>query len=490
MSVHDIAKLGKLLAQFLAGFACCFSRPAGRALLAAYVRGLLSDVQRKNAEAIALYQNLAPRTLQRFLESIVWDEQMLRDRCQQLVAAEHAHPDAIGCIDETGTAKSGRHTAGVKRQYNGNRGKVENCVNNVAISYSAPGFNCLLDAQLYLPEEWVADPVRRKENYIPDDVVFKTKPQIALDLVDRAIGHGIEVTAWTADELYGRDGAFLDGLDERDQAFVVEIPPNARVWLTKPKVLKNPAPGGKGRPKKYPRLRKRDQQPSKVQNLAKHSPAFREQAPQRYRVKDTQHGAEIWEIRWQTCWRKSHADAMVSNQCTLVVARNVLTGEIKYFLSNRVPGRGGWSLRKILRIAFGRWPVEDCFREAKEELGLDHFECRGWRCIHRHLYVTILSQLFCARVRQQLSPSEDVISGELLTVEQVRRAVNVFLDGLDLAPRQRRQRYQDEVNRQAYHARRNAQAAKSHRKTRRKRLTDLVIDPDKIKSVPPTAPPC
>src|SRR5690606_30441218 len=112
----------------------------------------------------------------------------------------------------------------------------------------------------------------------------------------------------------------------------------------------------------------------------------------------------------------------------------------------------------------------DCFREAKEELGLDHFECRGWRCIHRHLYVTILSQLFCARVRQQLSPSEDVISGELLTVEQVRRAVNVFLDGLDLAPRQRRQRYQDEVNRQAYHARRNAQAAKSHRKTRRKRL--------------------
>ena len=167
MSVHDIAKLGKLMAQFLAGFDCCFSRHAGRALLAAYVRGLLSDVQRKNAEAIALYQNLAPRTLQRFLESIVWDEQMLRDRCQQLVAAEHAHPDAIGCIDETGTAKSGRHTAGVKRQYNGNRGKVENCVNNVAISYSAPGFNCLLDAQLYLPEEWVADPVRRKENTIP-----------------------------------------------------------------------------------------------------------------------------------------------------------------------------------------------------------------------------------------------------------------------------------------------------------------------------------
>ena len=73
-------------------------------------------------------------------------------------------------------------------------------------------------------------------------------------------------------------------------------------------------------------------------------------------------------------------------------------GVPKYFLSNRVPGHDGWSLRKILRVTFGRWPIEDCFREAKEELGLDHFECRGWRCIHRHLFVTILSQLFCARV--------------------------------------------------------------------------------------------
>jgi SRSO17 transposase len=156
--------LGKLLARFLANFACCFARPAGRALLQVYVQGLLSDVQRKNVEAIALDQRVAPRTLQRFLESIAWDEQRLRDRCQQIIAADHAHPEAIGCIDETGTAKSGNHTAGVKRQYNGNRGKIENCVNNVALAYSAPGFDCLLDARLYLPQEWIDDPARRKKH--------------------------------------------------------------------------------------------------------------------------------------------------------------------------------------------------------------------------------------------------------------------------------------------------------------------------------------
>lgn len=163
MSIKDIAKLGRLLGQFLALFAGCFARPEGRRLLEVYVGGLLSDVQRKNVEAIALDQKVAPRTLQRFLSSIVWDQVMLRDRCQQLIATEHAHDEAIGTVDETGTAKSGRHTCGVKRQYNGNRGKIENCVNNVAIAYSKPGFSCLIDAQLYLPEEWAQNDALRKK---------------------------------------------------------------------------------------------------------------------------------------------------------------------------------------------------------------------------------------------------------------------------------------------------------------------------------------
>jgi SRSO17 transposase len=167
MSIHDIAKLGRMLGQFLRNFRDCFSSAPGRVLLAVYVRGLLSGVGRKNAEAIALDQDVAPRTLQRFLESIVWDEEKMRDRCQQIVARDHADPDAIGCVDETGTTKSGDQTAGVKRQYNGNRGKIENCVNNVALAYSAAGFDCLLDARLYLPQEWADDSARRKKTTYP-----------------------------------------------------------------------------------------------------------------------------------------------------------------------------------------------------------------------------------------------------------------------------------------------------------------------------------
>jgi SRSO17 transposase len=163
MLIQDIAKLGELLGQFLSLFSDCFVSIKGRHLLDVYVRGLLSGVQRKNVEAVALDQNVRPRTLQRFLGAMVWDHEKLRDRCQQLIATEHADLEAIGTIDETGTAKSGKHTCGVKRQYNGNRGKIENCIDNVAIAYTQPGFSCLLDAQLYLPEEWANNPVLRKK---------------------------------------------------------------------------------------------------------------------------------------------------------------------------------------------------------------------------------------------------------------------------------------------------------------------------------------
>lgn len=163
MSLKDIASLGKMLAQFLALFADCFCSQPGRKLLRVYVQGLLSDVQRKNVEAIAADQNVKPRTLQRFLESIKWDHARLRDRCQQIIAKDHADSQAIGIIDESGTAKSGNHTAGVKRQYNGNRGKVENSIVSVALSFATPSFHSLLDACVYLPEEWANDPARRKK---------------------------------------------------------------------------------------------------------------------------------------------------------------------------------------------------------------------------------------------------------------------------------------------------------------------------------------
>ncbi len=167
MTLKQISALGRKLSLFLALCADCFGRREARELLRVYVQGQLSNLHRKTAEAIALEFQTAPRTLQRFLESIKWDEEELRDRCQQIIATDHAHPEAIGCVDESGTAKSGKETVGVGRQYNGNRGKIDNCVVGVHLSYAAPGFQVLLDSELYLPEEFANDSARRKKHTCP-----------------------------------------------------------------------------------------------------------------------------------------------------------------------------------------------------------------------------------------------------------------------------------------------------------------------------------
>jgi len=326
-----------------------------------------------------------------------------------------------------------------------------------------------------------------KKNYIPEEVVFRTKQEIALEQIDRSLGHGIRVAAWTFDEFYGRDHKFLDGVEERKQVFVAEVPVDFHGWVRQPHVLrKGPETGhGRGRPKKYPRLA-RGIHSSEVRTLVKYSPVFRKQSWQRYRVKDTDKGPEVWEVKWAVFWRKGESGLPGRRHC-LIAARKVLTGEMKYFVANRVPGEGGVTLRWLLRVAFGRWPVERCFREAKDELGLDHYQVRGWRCVHRHFYVTQVSHLFCARIRQQYDDAADPDLGRL-TIEQVRGAVGAWLEAAAMKPSARNERYEHELENIRYHQRRNEQARKSHTKTRLAKLTALGIDADHIKSCIPDDP--
>jgi len=305
---------------------------------------------------------------------------------------------------------------------------------------------------------------------------------MGLELIDRALAHGVRVQAWTFDEGYGRDTAFLDGLEDRRQVYVAEVPTNFHGWVIRPQVLEDGPARRSGRKKKYPRLA-RNCPSSEVQNLARYSPIFRDKNWQRYRIKDTQRGPQVWEVKWSVFWRKM-ANGLPGRRHCLIVARNVLTKEVKYFVSNRVPGERGITVRRLLTVAFQRWSVESCFRQAKEELGLDHYEVRGWRCVHRHFYLTQLSQLFCARVRQKFdaaTPRDDPL--EHLTMEQVRRAVNAWLQAAERPTKT--EQLQQELAKQQYYQRRNAQARKSHTKTQKAHLESLGIHVDRIKSCIP-----
>jgi SRSO17 transposase len=410
MDGKQVEALGRELMSYLAEFGDCFGRSEPREHLRRYVQGQLMDLPRKSIEPMALASTTPPRTLQRFLEEVQWDEGRLRDRLQAMVVRDHAHPQAIGTIDESGHPKKGRHTAAVKRQWCGNTGKIDNCVVSVHLGYVADDFQCLLDSDLYLPREWADDSARRAAAHIPDEVVFRKKTDIALAQVQRALANGVRVAAWTFDEWYGRDGGFLDGLEGLGQNYVAEVPVTFSGWLREPGMLLRPTPREmrqKGRKRRFPRLARKAPRASEVRNLVTCSPVFTRQKWQRFHIKEGEKGPMVWEVKHARFFRK-RPDGRPGPAGCLIVARHALDhDEMKFFVCNRLPGSGDVSLEGLLWTAFSRWPIERCFQQAKDELGLDHFEVRGWRSIHRHLYITQLSHLFCGRVHQKLREKND-----------------------------------------------------------------------------------
>ena len=407
MDVVQIRNMGKELEKFLSEFDDCFSRSEPRKNLRTYVRGQLSDLLRKSVEPIALEAGVRPRTLQFFFSAGRWDDPRLRDRTQSIVARDHAHRQAIGVIDETGSPKKGRHTPAVQRQYCGNTGKIDNGVVGVHWAYVAGDFQCLMDSDLYLPEAWANDGDRRREAGIPDEGVYRKKTRIALDQVGRALGNGIRVAAWTFDEWYGLDREFLDGMDALGQSYIGQVPSDFFGWLRPPQGLVKPAGGASGK-RRFPRLACKTLPACAVENLGRYSPIFTGQKWRRFRVKEGENGPRVWEVKVGHFYRKHGPEGLPGPTHMLIVARHVLEpDELKYFLSNGVAGRDGLTLEWLLWAAFSRFPVERCFELGKRDVGLDHFEMRTWRGIHRHLYVSQLSLLFCARVHQRLRKKND-----------------------------------------------------------------------------------
>jgi len=406
MDVGIITGVGRELKHFLQQFDDCFSRSEPRENLQRYVQGQLSDLERKSIEPIALAAGVPPRTLQYFLSSVIWDHRRLRDRIQWIVGSDFAHPNAIGLIDETGNPKKGMYTCGVQRQWCGNTGKVDNCVVGVHLGYVLGDFQCLLDSDLYLPQEWANNIELRQKTKVPEEIQFRTKPEIALEQVGRALKNGIRFFALTFDELYGRSGPFLDGLDDLGQNYVGEIPSDFVGWLREPHILQKPTPAEKrkkGRKRQYPRLARKALPACEVRNIAVYSPIFSKQKWQRFRIKDGEKGPVVWEVKVSKFYRKQGEKGLPRQAHTLIVARNVLdTKEVKYFLTNMSLTSPGVNLQRLLWVAFSRWPIERCFEIGKRELGMDHFEVRSWQGIYRHFYVSQLSLLFCARVHHDL----------------------------------------------------------------------------------------
>jgi SRSO17 transposase len=399
MDTDQIRRLEPKLVQFLSHFDDCFGRKDTRAHLGVYVRGQLSDLPEKSVEPIALEADVAPRTLQEFLSQLKWQEDWVRDRLQRLVAAEHQGPHTIGLFDETGDPKKGDKTPGVQKQWCGRLGKTENCVVTVHLGLARGDFHCLLDGELFLPESWDADRDRCREAGIPDDMVYRPKWKIALELYDRAVGNGVRFDWLTFDEGYGGKPELLRELATRSQRYVAEVPRNLVGWLDPPRVVTRPYhKNRRGRGRKVPRLAS-GSRPARRVDAWLDDPRLRDQPWQRFRVKDGEKGPMAWECK-HTMLTVKGADGLPGETLHLLVARDVLDpDELKFFVSN-APSETG--VGTLLLVAFSRWRVERCFEDQKGEIGLDQYEGRRYPGLKRHLILSEVSYLFLARVREEL----------------------------------------------------------------------------------------
>jgi SRSO17 transposase len=400
MDANQIRRLQPSLERYLNRFGDCFARRDTRAYLPVYVRGQLSDLSEKSCEPMALAAGVPPRNLQEFLAHYQWDEARARLKLQQMVVREHGGPHSIGIIDETSDVKKGDKTPGVQRQWCGTRGKTENCIVTVHLAYARADFHCLLDGDLYLPEAWAADRQRCREAGIPDEVGYRPKWQMALDLYDRARANGVHFDWLTYDEGYGGKPEFLRQLDARGQVFVAEVPTTFTGWVREPQITERPyRRGGRGRGRQTPRLLGGSRPAISAKAMLQYSPELRDQPWVKYRVKDGHKGPMVWEAK-HILFTMKDAKGLPGRRLHLVVARNVLDPtEVKFFVSNAPPGT---SVQVLLLVAFSRWRVERCFEDDKQEVGLDQWEGRRWLGLQRHLILTCISYLFLARTREQL----------------------------------------------------------------------------------------
>lgn len=395
MEAADLLAVRPALDRFLKEFDDCAVTPTRRHI-ATYVRGQLGNLPRKSIEPIALDAGVHPRTLQQLLSLHGWDEDRMRRKLQERVAANHGGRHAIGIIDETSFVKKGDKTPGVQRQYCGTTGKTDNCTVTVHLGLADQNFHALLDGELYVPESWTQDPPRCRAAKIPERRTFQTKTQIAIELVDRVTAHGVEFGWLSFDEGYGGKPPFLAKMIDRGHRYVGEVPKTFMGWSIAPRVLEaeeNEDPE-RGRPRRFPRLADGSAPARPVQELACQIDVSSKRT---YHVKDTEKGPEVWHVGWMPFYPQ--IDGLPGPLHWLIVALPVLGGDPKYFLSNAA---SGVPLEAILHVAFSRWHIERCFEDDKGEIGLDHFEVRNYRSLKRHLILSAIRFLFLAETNELL----------------------------------------------------------------------------------------
>jgi SRSO17 transposase len=254
MTIEELELWQEEFEQFHERFADLFERSESREQAKKYLRGLLAQADRKNSWQVAeAVGDRIPDRMQRLLYRVPWDAEEARDRLQQFVIETFGDEEGIGVVDETSFRKKGTHAVGVARQYLGTAGKLENGQVATVLSYATKGAHVFLDRRLYLPEEWIWDPARRREAHVPEEVSFETKPEQAMTMLLHAWEQGVPMHWITGDEVYGDSPRLRELIQQQGRFYVLAVSANTRVWIERPEV-EAPQEQTGGRPRRARRV--------------------------------------------------------------------------------------------------------------------------------------------------------------------------------------------------------------------------------------------
>ncbi|WP_442819823.1 IS701 family transposase [Streptomyces sp. NBC_00841] len=356
--------------DFVARFAGRFGRVESRRRVVSYLRGLLSETERKNGWTLAeTVGDDGPQGMQRVLNHYVWDAEALRDDVRDAVVELLGDPEqGILILDETGFLKKGVRSAGVARQYSGTAGRIENSQIGVFLAYGSGKGRALIDRELYLPKGWTSDRERCRVAGIEDDVEFATKPDLGLRMLQRAVEAGIPFGWVTADEVYGQTSRILLWLEEHEIPHVLAVPKSQMVMTME------------------------------FFGQARADELINQLADDEWKTLNCGNGAHgprvyDWAAAPIRPWRREGWDHWL-------LARRSLTDptDIAYYICFSPTGT---PLGELVRIAGSRRMVEECFQAAKNETGLDHYQVRGYTAWYRHITLSMAALAFLAILRAE-----------------------------------------------------------------------------------------
>jgi SRSO17 transposase len=403
MDVQQLRQLKPELDGFLDRYLPHFLTPEAQGHANRFVQGLLLGGDRRSVENIAeAIDGGVVRSMQKFITTGPWADAELLGELRHHVVQELGDPEALLNVDETGFPKKGTKSVGVKRQYSGTLGRTDNCQIGVFLNYCSAAGHVFLDRRLFLPEEWASNRPRRQEAGVPEGVIFRTKPELALAMVAGAIEEGVPFRWVGGDSVYGDSPTFVQGIRALGKWYVVDTSADARVWTEDPEIIPAGAKGPRGWRLAKPRVRTK---PERVDVVAARLPAT---AWRQVVVAEGSQGPRVYEYAVLGVWFSE--EGMPSGRERLLVRRSLgQEPELKYHRSNAPAEQ---PLEKLASVRGQRWSIEQDIQAGKGECGLDEYETRGWTGWHHHTALSMVALWFLVLQRRRLGEKRTANDGE------------------------------------------------------------------------------